>query len=86
MEANLCRFFFNYLFIYKIYLFCPWNSEYQEGECWDLIKWFNPGSGFLSCGWVYFMFNDEKGELHVCFVDICGNIDHHSLNFLFMLF
>ena len=30
------------VFIFFLYLHCPWRSNYQVGECCDPIIWFNP--------------------------------------------
>jgi len=45
-----------------------------------------PGSGFLmSYAIVFFVYNDLRLELIVCFVDICGIVNDHCLNFLFII-
>jgi hypothetical protein len=45
----------------------------------------SPGPEFLaSYVVVFFMFNDLRRDVIVCFVDIGGIVDHHYLNSIFI--
>jgi hypothetical protein len=66
--------------------------EIDEG--WDPINQFNPTTflclsqtrTWISNVVVFFMFNILRQEVVVRFVDIDGIVDHHCLNFLFIIF
>jgi hypothetical protein len=81
-------------FIICLYMYCRWRSSYQRG---DPINRCNPAtflclsqariwiskvicSGLICVQWVQLGW-----EVIVCFVDIGGIVDHHCLNFLFII-
>jgi hypothetical protein len=86
---NLCM-FFNCLFIH-VYALSNW-SNYQKGKTWGPIKRFHQthlctcpkaGPGFPeSYAVVFRVLHCLRWEVVIGFVDICGIIDHHCLNFL----
>jgi hypothetical protein len=42
----------------------------------------NPGPGCpTSYAMVFFLLSDLRGDVTICFVDIDGIVDHHSLTF-----
>ena len=82
------------MYIYVLQL----EIQLSKGEGGDPIKWYNPptictchkpGPGFLTSYIIvtslFFMFNVLRSEVNACFVDIGGIVDHHCLNFLFII-
>ena len=69
--------------------------QLSRGEDWDPSNLFNPNTLlclFQSTTWIsniichgLFVFSELRWEAHVRFVDIGGIIDHHLLNFLFIV-
>ena len=72
--------------------YCHWISNYQRGRVWILLTKFNPitvlylSQARIKChmSWSYFIFNDLRCKVIVCFVDIGWIVDHDCLNFLFI--
>ena len=87
-----CVFYFYFLFIYVLLL----EIQLSRGEGWDPINRFNPATSLClsqARTWIsnimllslIFVFNELRWEVIVCFVDIGGIVDHHCLNFLFII-
>ena len=57
-----------------------WENSYLEKKCWMLRFFF--GIGYVI---IIFMFSDMRWEVIARFVDLGGIIDHHCLNFIFIM-
>ena len=58
-------------------MYCLWRFSYQEGRVWDPINQFNFAIVY-AC--------PKPGPVIYRFVDIGGIVDHHHLNFLFIIY
>jgi hypothetical protein len=85
-----CQFIFcGGMWYFCLYLYCHWKSNYFEVgiPLTDLASphictYPNPGRGLpTSYVLVFFMINDLRREVVVCFIDIGGNVNHHCWNF-----
>jgi hypothetical protein len=91
----VCGLFEQGFFLSFVIQYYRYRFNYQEG-CWDHINRFNPTTcvylsqartwdSSVKCGDFFFMFNELRWEMNVHFVDIGWVIDHHFLNFLFII-
>jgi len=93
VESNLCRLFIVCLCSFEL----PWRFNYQEVEYWNAINGCTHATIlylslartwiYITCAMVFFFVvsNDLRREVVVGFVDIGWTVDHHCLNFLFII-
>ena len=92
VKANLCRFFLMFIYIY----ICIAIGDPVIKREW-LRSHFNPATFLVSVpsqdldfqhhmSCLFLVFSERRWKVFVCFVDIGGIVDHHCLNFLFIIF